>query len=441
MSEPERAGRPLTPPAPPPVTPPVVPGPGGQRWVVLVAGLFAMTAGCTFQYGLAYLIPAFRAEGLSLEQAGILVACPTAGLLLTLVAWGAAADRWGERLVLGAGLALAGTLLLVGATVHGTAALGACLVAAGAAGASVYAASGRLILGWFPARQRGLAMGIRQSAQPLGVAVAALALPSIGAHGRAPALALPGHVLPGRRGRWSRWSCVIRRGRHARPAAHGGSPYRGGPHRTATILWRIHAASALLVVPQFAVATFALVFLVDAHGLDPVTAGRILAVAQACGAFSRLGAGVWSDRVGSRMRPMRAARGGHRADPGRAGGRGGRPGAVGGRRAVRRGDHLGQHQRPGLHRRGRARRIILGGAGARHPEHRPERVRGRHAAGPGRGDRRGGVRRRVRGGRAVPAGRGGPGAGERGTPGCRPASRAGPPPAQPGRGTGLAAGR
>ena len=70
-------------------------------------------------------------------------------------------------------------------------------------------------------------------------------------------------------------------------------------------MWRIHAASALLVVPQFAVATFALVFLVDAHGLDPVTAGRILAVAQACGAFSRLGAGVWSDRVGSRMRPMR----------------------------------------------------------------------------------------------------------------------------------------
>jgi MFS family permease len=71
------------------------------------------------------------------------------------------------------------------------------------------------------------------------------------------------------------------------------------------VLWRIHAASALLVVPQFAVATFALVFLVDAHGFGPVMAGRLLAIAQACGAFSRLGAGVWSDRVGSRMRPMR----------------------------------------------------------------------------------------------------------------------------------------
>jgi len=64
-------------------------------------------------------------------------------------------------------------VLLAATQVHGTVALGACLVLAGAAGASVYAASGRLILGWFAASERGPAMGIRQSAQPLGVAVAA----------------------------------------------------------------------------------------------------------------------------------------------------------------------------------------------------------------------------------------------------------------------------
>src|ERR1035441_9078806 len=75
----------------------------GRRWLVLGVGAIALTAGATFQYGLAYLIPAFRQEGLSLEQAGILVACPTAGLLLTLVAWGGAADRGGERLVLRGG--------------------------------------------------------------------------------------------------------------------------------------------------------------------------------------------------------------------------------------------------------------------------------------------------------------------------------------------------
>jgi sugar phosphate permease len=81
----------------------------------------------------------------------------------------------------------------------GTVALSACLVVAGAAGASVYAASGRLILGWFAARERGLAMGIRQSAQPLGVAVAALTPPLvavlIGAAGYPAAFAVAG-VLP-----------------------------------------------------------------------------------------------------------------------------------------------------------------------------------------------------------------------------------------------------
>src|SRR6266536_4207899 len=75
-------------------------GRGARRWLVLAAGTVAVTAGCAFQYGLAYLIPALRASGLTLAQAGVIVACPTAGLLLTLVAWGAAADRWGERRIL-----------------------------------------------------------------------------------------------------------------------------------------------------------------------------------------------------------------------------------------------------------------------------------------------------------------------------------------------------
>jgi hypothetical protein len=47
------------------------------------------------------------------------------------------------------------------------------------------------------------------------------------------------------------------------------------------------------------------VFLVEARGWDATAAGRLLAVAQLCGAASRLGAGYWSDRVVSRMRPMR----------------------------------------------------------------------------------------------------------------------------------------
>ncbi len=269
-----------------------------RRWLTLAAGTIALTAGCTFQYGLAYLIPALRAHGLSLEQAGVLVACPTVGLLLTLVAWGAAADRFGERLVLASGLAAAGVILLAATGVHGTVALGGCLVAAGAAGASVYAASGRLILGWF-ASQRGLAMGIRQSAQPLGVAVAAISLPTLAAHGLAAGLAFLGAFC------LAAVLLVVVVVRDPVQQARAGRGQAASPYR-APALWRLHAASALLVVPQFTVATFALVFLVTARHWPAPAAGALLALTATAGAGSRLAAGYWSDRVGSRMRPMRA---------------------------------------------------------------------------------------------------------------------------------------
>jgi sugar phosphate permease len=281
-----------------------------RRWLILVVGLIAMTAGCTFQYGLAYLIPALRHAGASLELASVLVACPTAGLLLTLIGWGAAADRWGERVVLATGLALAGLVLLGASSVHGAAALGFCLALAGAAGGSVFAASGRLILGWFARHERGLAMGIRQSAQPLGVALAAVSLPALAASGvGVPLRFLGGFCLVAA-------ALVVALVRdparpQAGPSASGEAGRADGaglrqtsPYRQ-PVLWRIHAASALLVVPQFTVATFALVFLIDARGWDAGDAGRLLALAQLGGAMSRLGAGYWSDRVGSRMRPMR----------------------------------------------------------------------------------------------------------------------------------------
>ncbi len=306
--------------------------PARRRWLILVIGLVAMTAGCTFQYGLAYLIPALRQQGFTLELASTLVACPTIGLLLTLIAWGAAADRFGERVVLATGLGLAGVVLLIGASVHGAAGLGLCLAVGGAAGGSVFAASGRLILGWFARHERGLAMGIRQSAQPLGVALAAATLPALSDGGTAvPLLFLGGFCLvaavlvvalvrdpPRPRptapaaaapGQGSRPAAVagadtIRLADHRREQGIAPRSRRASPYRQ-PVLWRIHAASALLVVPQFTVATFALVFLVDARGWTALAAGRLLAVAQLGGAASRLGAGYWSDRAGSRMRPMR----------------------------------------------------------------------------------------------------------------------------------------
>jgi sugar phosphate permease len=67
----------------------------------------------------------------------------------------------------------------------------------------------------------------------------------------------------------------------------------------------VHLASALLVVPQFAVASFTLVYLVGERHWDPAAAGRLIVAFQIAGAIGRVLAGVWSDRVASRLRPMR----------------------------------------------------------------------------------------------------------------------------------------
>jgi MFS family permease len=271
---------------------------GARRWAVLFAGVVAITAGCAFQYGLPFLVPSLRAQGLSLGQAATLVACPSAGLLLTLVAWGAAADRWGERAVLTAGMTLAVPALLGASVAAGPVLLGGCLVAAGAAGACVHAASGRLILGWFGAHERGLAMGIRQTAQPIGVGLSALALPVLGAGG-------PGRAFAALAG-----FCALAVGvvvlvvRDPVPAGGGAVAAGSSPYRRPR-LWRLHASSALLVVPQFTVAAFALTYLVDQLGWTPATGGRLLAVVAAAGAAARLTAGWWSDRIGSRVGPLR----------------------------------------------------------------------------------------------------------------------------------------
>ena len=177
------------------------------------------------------------------------------------------------------------------------------LALAGAAGASVNAASGRVVMGWFPPVERGLAMGVRQTAQPLGVALAAAVLPVLGAHvGPREALLFPAAlcglaavlVL----------ALVVDPARDPR-ACRASQPRSASPYRSSSTLARVHLASSLLVVPQFAVATFTLTYLVAVRHWDAVVAGRWIFAFQLAGAFGRVASGVWSDRVGSRLRPMR----------------------------------------------------------------------------------------------------------------------------------------
>lgn len=271
-----------------------------RRWTILAVGTFAQAATCTFIYGMPMLVPALEAEGFSLRTASLFISAPIAGLLLTLILWGAAADRFGERIVIAVGVGAAAVALLGAALVQTPVALAVLLVAAGAVGASVNAASGRMVMGWFPATERGLAMGTRQTAQPLGVALAALILPPLAqAHGPYLALLVPAALCA-----VAAVATVLLVRDPVRPPRAPDAPPSRSPYRT-WVLPRVHLSSALLVVPQFAVASFTLYYLVAARHWDATAAGRLVFAFQAAGAIGRIVSGVWSDRVGSRLRPMR----------------------------------------------------------------------------------------------------------------------------------------
>ncbi|MEO9139722.1 MAG: MFS transporter [Jatrophihabitans sp.] len=272
-----------------------------RRWTILAVGTLAQASTCSFLYGIPLLVPALRREGFSLFQASLVVSAPMAGLLLTLILWGAAADRYGERVVITIGVGAAAVVLIAAASVHSGPALVAMLALAGAFGASVNAASGRVVMGWFPVTERGLAMGTRQTAQPLGVAIAALALPPI-AHVHGPYVAL---LFPALLCGVAAVAVAILVADPPRTPRAAGAPPVTSPYRGTRTLVRVHLASSMLVVPQFAVAAFTLVYLVDQRGWDATAAGRLVFAFQLAGAAGRVVTGVWSDRVGSRLRPMR----------------------------------------------------------------------------------------------------------------------------------------
>ncbi|MGW4095373.1 MFS transporter [Mycobacterium sp. NPDC004974] len=274
-----------------------------RRWSMLAIALTATTCANVFINGAAFLIPTLHAErGLDLAKAGLLSSMPSFGLVLTLIAWGYIVDRVGERIVLTVGSALTAAAAFGAAAADSLMSVGLFLLLGGMAAASSNSASGRVVVGWFPPEQRGLAMGIRQTATPLGVGLGALVIPRLAeSHGTATALLFPAVVCV-----LSAVICAVgvldppRPARHEAPAEHLANPYR-----RSNVLWRIHAVSVLLVIPQGVVWTFTLVWLMSDRGWSAASAGTLVTVAQLLGAAGRIAAGRWSDVVGQRLRPIR----------------------------------------------------------------------------------------------------------------------------------------
>lgn len=274
-----------------------------RAWTALGLGVAAQTAGTLFVSTPAFLIPLLHTErGLSLSQAGLLAALPTMGMVLTLIAWGALTDRVGEKWVIAGGLALTALAALGALLSDGYISLGIFLLLGGMTSASTNSASGKVVVGWFPKDRRGFAMGIRQMCQPLGVTIAAVTVPGLAALGGfGLAFILPLALTAVLAVACALW--VVNPPRAAARAVDASAP--ANPYRSSYFLCRIHLVSILLVVPQFTLSTFGLVWLITELHWQTLAAGIVVGVAQFVGAFGRLGVGILSDRVGSRVRPLR----------------------------------------------------------------------------------------------------------------------------------------
>lgn len=277
-------------------------------WFQLGIAVFAQFVGGIVVITPAYLIPVLSSEfGISLAQVGTIASMPSLGMVFFLLVWGAIADRFGERLVLNLGFAMAVVICMVALVASGPLMLTICFLLAGGAVSSFNVAAGRLIMTWIPKRRRGLAMGMRFMSSSVAMAFAAITLPHFASTGgiRA-ALVLPlaftvaGLVI-----------CLMflrEPPRFPKPrmndAVTPSDPPQLNPYRLSWYLQRVHTVSALLTLPQLTFQTFSLIFLITELGWSPVAAGWLIAATQIFVAFSRLFSGYISDVIG-RLRLVR----------------------------------------------------------------------------------------------------------------------------------------
>ena len=272
-------------------------GAAPYRWIVLSVGTAAQASISAVQLGVAVLVPQLRTNlGLTLGETGVVLAAFSLGTTVTLMGWGLLADRRGERVTLSVGLAATAIALTGAAFAHSFIALVVSLTAAGAFSAGVVAAGGRAVMQWFPEAERGLALGIRQASVPAGGLLASFALPALAnvglgwAFGSLAATCVAGAVA----GAW------LLREPGVRAPAHRAAKTFGD--RT---LWLISFSTALLVVGQVATMSFTVLFLHAARGFSVGQGAAVYAGTLLLGLGLRVVVGHWSDRLGTRIVPLR----------------------------------------------------------------------------------------------------------------------------------------
>lgn len=278
---------------------------GTGPWGTLTAALAAQTAVSVVEQGIPTLTPFIKQDlAVSAGLAGLVVSLFTVGKVVAFYQAGRAVDRVGERLVLVVG-ALGTGLLAAAATVLPLAGLLVLLVCAGLFAATATPAGGKLVLVAFPRRQRGFALGLRQTGIPLGGLAAAALLPWL-AHAfgwRASLAAAGGIAALGALAVITLAGVDTRQEREAARAAAVSEPWTALARDRDIVLATVWAC--LLVGGQYAIVAFLALDVHEEAGTPLTTAALLVVVAQVGGIVGRIGWGLVSDRLfGGRRRPL-----------------------------------------------------------------------------------------------------------------------------------------
>ncbi|MEN4922315.1 MFS transporter [Achromobacter spanius] len=282
-----------------------------HRWKVLAVGVAANTAFSAVAAGLpttaVFMRTGYRLDN---DQLGLALGLLGLGVALFELPWGLLTDRWGDRPVLLAGLGataaalawMSGWAVPAGGAVPSLWLLAAGLVLVGMLGGSVNGASGRAVMAWFDEGERGLAMSIRQTAVPLGGGLGALLLPWLAAHAGFGAVFGVLALMCGAAALLA--ACWLRDPGLPQAAALLPRPAAASPLGDARV-WRAALAIGIMCSPQFAVLTFAAVFLHDyLHaGIGALTA--VMVAVQLGAMAARIASGRWTDRRGNRRASLR----------------------------------------------------------------------------------------------------------------------------------------
>jgi MFS family permease len=276
-----------------------------SRYPVLVLVTAAHALGAVSVLAIAPLSPLLLDDlGLTRAQVGLfLPALYLGGILMSLPA-GWLTDRLGARITLAAGQCLTGLMVGLAAWSAALPVMLPLFCLAGLGWAVINPTTGKAILERFPSRERGFAMGVKQTGLTLGGVAASVTMPVLAlTHGWRAALTVAAvaslvsaaGVLGGLRGS-PRSTAVapVERARFAEVL-----PFLTRP-AFATLL----ACGLTLSLAQSSVLAYLALFARESLGLSVVAGGGLLAVAQAGGTAGRLGWGIVSDRMfGGRRRP------------------------------------------------------------------------------------------------------------------------------------------